>query len=233
MVQNQVRAGPALNHLPWNSDLRATHRGTHLAGALENVGSPQAGEGLCVLSCFSSVQLCKTVDPRCLCPWGFSRQEYWSGLPYPPSEDLPDSGIEPKCLKSPALADDFFTTSALRGFGTPQSGCTWARAASGQGTKAGLRLEGPAWVEPRAGQFRQEQAWTLQRLTHSFFHSTHLQNMFLFVCLFELAAVGLSCSAQDPPSLVRHEGPLVAACEIQFPDQEPNPRPSALAVWSP
>ena len=87
-------------------------------------------------------------------------------------------------------------------------------------------------VEPRAGQFRQEQAWTLERFTHSFFHSTHLNNMF-FVCFFNLAAVGLSCSTQDPASLVQHEGPLVAACGIQFPDQEPNLHPSALAVWSP
>ena len=31
---------------------------------------------------------------------GFSRQEYWSGLPFPSSEDLPDPGIEPR---SPAL----------------------------------------------------------------------------------------------------------------------------------
>ena len=110
------------------------------------MGSPQAGEGLCVLSRFSSVQVCKAMDPRCLCPWRFSRQEYWSGLLYPPPEDLPNPGIEPECLKSPALADDFFTASAPRGFGTPQSSCMWARAASGQGTKAGLRLEGPAWV---------------------------------------------------------------------------------------
>ena len=29
---------------------------------------------------------------------GFSRQEYWSGLPFPPSEDLPDPGIEPRSL---------------------------------------------------------------------------------------------------------------------------------------
>ena len=29
---------------------------------------------------------------RLLCPWGFSRQEYWSGLPCPPSEDLPNPG---------------------------------------------------------------------------------------------------------------------------------------------
>ena len=36
-----------------------------------------------------------------------SRQEYWSGLPFPPPWDLPDSEIKPL---SPALADEFFTT---------------------------------------------------------------------------------------------------------------------------
>ena len=43
---------------------------------------------------------------------GFSRQEYWSGLPYSPPGDLPDPGIKPSSLMSPALADRFFTTSA-------------------------------------------------------------------------------------------------------------------------
>ena len=43
---------------------------------------------------------------------GFSRREYWSGLPCPPPEDLPDPGIEPDSLTSPALAGRFFTTSA-------------------------------------------------------------------------------------------------------------------------
>ena len=38
---------------------------------------------------------------------GFSRQEYWSGLPYPTPGDLPHPGIEPS---SPALAGKFFTT---------------------------------------------------------------------------------------------------------------------------
>ena len=38
---------------------------------------------------------------------GFSRQEYWSGLPFPPPEDIPYPGIEPE---SPALASGFFTT---------------------------------------------------------------------------------------------------------------------------
>ena len=39
---------------------------------------------------------------------GFSRQEYWSGLPVPPSEDLHDPGIEPVSLMSPALTGGFF-----------------------------------------------------------------------------------------------------------------------------
>ena len=38
---------------------------------------------------------------------GFSRQKYWSGLPFPPPGDLPDPGIEPA---SPAVAGGFFTT---------------------------------------------------------------------------------------------------------------------------
>ena len=33
---------------------------------------------------------------RLLCPWGFSRQEYWSGLPCPPPGDLPNPGTEPR-----------------------------------------------------------------------------------------------------------------------------------------
>ena len=41
---------------------------------------------------------------------GFSRQEYWSGLPFPPPGDLPDTGIEPTSATSPALEGEFFTT---------------------------------------------------------------------------------------------------------------------------
>ena len=42
---------------------------------------------------------------------GFSRHEYWSGLPSPPPGDLPDPEIKPMSLMSPALAGEFFTTS--------------------------------------------------------------------------------------------------------------------------
>ena len=39
-----------------------------------------------------------------------SRQEYWSGLPFPTPGNLPDPGIKPAYLASPAFARGFFTT---------------------------------------------------------------------------------------------------------------------------
>ena len=42
---------------------------------------------------------------------GFSRQECWRGLPFPPPGDLPSSGIKTTSLASPALTGEFFTTS--------------------------------------------------------------------------------------------------------------------------
>ena len=60
----------------------------------------------------SDAQSCQTLRPhvRLLYPWGFSRQEYWIGLPCPPPGDHPNPGIEPTSLMSPALAGGFFTT---------------------------------------------------------------------------------------------------------------------------
>ena len=48
----------------------------------------------------SSLQPHELQPARLVCPWGFSRQESWSGLPYPPPGDLPNSEVEPR---SPAL----------------------------------------------------------------------------------------------------------------------------------
>ena len=65
-----------------------------------------------VLSCFSRVWLFATlwtVLHQTPLPLGFSRQEYWSGLSCPPPGDLPDPGIKPTSLTSPALAGGFFT----------------------------------------------------------------------------------------------------------------------------
>ena len=48
---------------------------------------------------------------QALLSMGFSRQEYWSGLPCPPPGYLPNSRIEPTSLISPVLAGGFFTTA--------------------------------------------------------------------------------------------------------------------------
>ena len=65
----------------------------------------------CVRGHFSPVVTLWTVTHQVPLFMGFSRQEYWSGLPCPPAGDLPDPGIKPVPLTSPALADGFFPTS--------------------------------------------------------------------------------------------------------------------------
>ena len=53
-----------------------------------------------------------TVACQAPLPMGFSRQEYWSELPFPPPGDLAKPGIKPISSVSPALVGGFFTTSA-------------------------------------------------------------------------------------------------------------------------
>ena len=54
----------------------------------------------CLCAVFSCSVLCNSSQPhglqpaRLLCPWGFSRQEYWSGLSCPPPGDFPNPGIK-------------------------------------------------------------------------------------------------------------------------------------------
>ena len=64
---------------------------------------------------------------------GFSRQEYWSGLPCLPPGDLPNPGNKPASLTSPTLAGGFFTTCATweaHGLILPYVFCFWADLAS-------------------------------------------------------------------------------------------------------
>ena len=83
------------------------------------IKSTWTGHHPLMLSCY--VWLFTTPwTPRGLCParpthqaplsLGFSRQEYWSGFPFPPPGDLPNPGIEPTSPAYPALAGGFFST---------------------------------------------------------------------------------------------------------------------------
>ena len=73
---------------------------------------------MCVCVCvytqvLSHVQLFVTpwaVDCKAPLPMEFSRQEYWSRLPFPSLGDLPDPKIQPVSLVSPGLAGRFFTS---------------------------------------------------------------------------------------------------------------------------
>ena len=65
---------------------------------------------MCVLSCVRLFATPWTVARQAPLSLEFSRQEYWSGLPFPsPGNLLDDAGMKPG---SPALAGGFFTTSA-------------------------------------------------------------------------------------------------------------------------
>ena len=77
---------------------------------------------VCVCVCARARVLALSCGLLFVTPWtvacqaplsmGFSRQECWSGLQCPFPEDLPNPGIKPASLMSPALAGGFFTTSA-------------------------------------------------------------------------------------------------------------------------
>ena len=69
-------------------------------------------QGLAVVPC--SLVTLWTVAHQVPLPKGFSRQDYWSGLPFPPPGDLPNPGIEPI---SPALQVDSVPLSQQ---GSPQ-----------------------------------------------------------------------------------------------------------------
>ena len=71
---------------------------------------------LCILSCVQLFPTLGTVAHQGPLSMGFSRQEHWSGLPFPSPRDLPDLGIKLMFLVSSALQEAifffFFNTSA-------------------------------------------------------------------------------------------------------------------------
>ena len=89
---------------------------TEKPGMLQSMESQRAGHDL-------ATELTDwTVAHQAPLPMKFSRQEYWSGLPFPPPADLPDLEIELASLASFALAGRFFTTEPL---GKPNTKVTW------------------------------------------------------------------------------------------------------------
>ena len=71
---------------------------------------------VCMLSCsvVSNSAAAWTAAHQAPLSMGFPRQEYWSGLPFPPPGDRLNPGIEPQSFASPALAGRFFTIAPPR-----------------------------------------------------------------------------------------------------------------------
>ena len=65
---------------------------------------------MCVYSVASDAAIPLTVTYRAPLSMEFSKQEYWSGFPFPTPRDLPDPGIEPESPAAPGLAGGLFTT---------------------------------------------------------------------------------------------------------------------------
>ena len=72
------------------------------------------GGGACVVSPVRLFAILWTLDRQAPLSMEFSRQEYWSGLPFPTLGDLPDPRIEPTSFTSPVLVGRFFTNAPLR-----------------------------------------------------------------------------------------------------------------------
>ena len=70
-----------------------------------NCGDGDTGVCVCTLSHVWLFVTLWTIAHQAPLSMGLPRQEYWSGLPFPPPGDIPDPGIEPI---APALAGEFF-----------------------------------------------------------------------------------------------------------------------------
>ena len=100
------RAGCTLPH----SVLSFTHD-VGVLGVYSSVLMRSEHPSLCGCSVVGDSETPWTVARQAPLSMGFSRQEYWSGLPLNPPWALPNPGIEPTSLASPALACGSFTTS--------------------------------------------------------------------------------------------------------------------------
>ena len=134
-----MEASPMATH---SSVLAWRIPGTGEPGGLPSMGSHRVGHNwsdlvaaaaapyryVCARSCLLFA-ISWTVACQAPLSMGFSRQEYWSGLSFPPPSDLLYPGIKPASLVSPALAGRFFTTGLpgkpgqlLTPFSAPENG---------------------------------------------------------------------------------------------------------------
>ena len=109
--------------------------------ALYHTGDMRARVLAKSLSCAQLFATPWNCSPPISLSMGFSRQEYWSGLPFPPSGDLPNSGMEAESPVSPALAGGFFTTDPSQADIPP-----WAALLASLSWNSSLSSVGPSFL---------------------------------------------------------------------------------------
>ena len=83
--------------------LKLIHNKIDFYACVLHVFNSSLNSCVCVPSCARLFVILGTVDHQTPLSMGFSRQEYWNGLPFPSPGDLPDPGIEPASPVSPEL----------------------------------------------------------------------------------------------------------------------------------
>ena len=119
---------------------------------------------VCILNppAFSSVCFTQTMLVQAPLSMGFSRQEFWSGLPFPSPGDLQDSGIEPGCRSN--VAGKFFTMWTTREAPNREWTNTWPS----EYTEKRPGSESP-WFKSQLWFFLAMWPWP-RHLTHWAFH---------------------------------------------------------------
>ena len=86
-----------------------------VGGLITPPPTPWAAACCCLVTRLQGLfEVPRTVAHQAPLSMEFSRQEYWSELPFPPPGHLPDAGVKPVSLASPALAGGFFATAPSR-----------------------------------------------------------------------------------------------------------------------
>ena len=96
LIPNFLKTNKQTNHF-YNKRIRMTFKIYRInLSTFRNVGTIQVGYVSCVQLLQLCLTLCDPMDCQALLSIEFPRQEYWSGLPFPPPGDLPDPGIKPR-----------------------------------------------------------------------------------------------------------------------------------------
>ena len=156
----------------------------------------------CVSSRFNRVQFVVTpwsVAHEASLSMGFSRQEYWSGLPFPSPGDLPDPGIEPTSLASLAFSGGFLITSA-----------TWEAPSKRYMMSGWISLGGQCrpheyWVSHITLVYLEVHEYLLPLGPWSMFSNTYFTNFF-YCCCFVAKSCPTICNPMDcrPPGSSVH-----------------------------